>query len=90
MADVDRFVTDLIRAKGLDEQRHAELVAEVGEKLDDMILDTLESGSALDEYGFLYDSGDQQQLRAFLEAAIPDLDAQEKRVLDEFRSSYTG
>lgn len=88
MADLDRFVSDLIREKGLDEKQRPELLAEVGEKLDDMVLENLDSTSALDEYNFLYDAGDQKQLRAFLLAAIPDLDAREKQVLEDFRSSY--
>jgi hypothetical protein len=88
MADLDSFVSDLIREKGLDEKLRPELVVQVEEKIDDMILDNLDSESALDEYGFLYDAGDEQQLRAFLLAAIPDLEAREKQVLDDFRSSY--
>jgi len=52
-----------------------------------MILDQLDSESALDEYNFLYDAGDETQLRAFLQAAIPDLDALESGVLEDFRRS---
>jgi hypothetical protein len=89
MADLDSFVSDLIRGEGLDEKRHAELVSKAGEKLDDMILENLDSESALDEYSFLCDAGDEQQLRAFLLAAIPDLDDREKQVLDDFRASWT-
>ncbi|HTT82975.1 MAG TPA: hypothetical protein VMF67_05815 [Rhizomicrobium sp.] len=88
MADLDRFVSDLIREKGLDEKLRPDLLAEIGEKLDEMVLDNLETTSALDEYDFLHDSGNKEELRAFLAAAIPDLDDREKQVLDDFRSSY--
>lgn len=90
MADVDGFVSGLIRQRGLPEQVRPELSAEVNSKLDDMILDQLESEAALDEYNFLCDAGDQIQLRAFLQAAIPDLDTLENRVLQDFRKSYRG
>ena len=90
MADVDGFVSGLIRQRGLSEQVRPELSAEVNSKLDDMILDQLESEAALDEYNFLCDAGDETQLRAFLQAAIPDLDALENQVLQDFRKSYAG
>ena len=89
MADLDGFVSDLIRQKGLNEQARASLLDEVKSRMDDMVLDNLDSEMALDEYNFLYDSGDEQQLRAFLVAAIPDLETLEKQVLDDFRSSCT-
>ena len=88
MADVNGFVSDLIRQKGLSEQARSDLLAEVNSRLDDMVLDQLDSEAALDEYNFLCDAGDQTQLRAFLQAAIPDLDVLEKQVLDDFRKSY--
>ena len=90
MADLNGFVSDLMRQKGLGEQARPQLLDEVKSRIDDMILNNLDSESALDEYNFLYDSGDEQQLRAFLVAAIPDLDTLETQVLDAFRSSYTG
>ena len=89
MADLDGFVSDLIRQRGLGEQGRPEILAEVKSRLNDMILDNLESESALDEYEFLCDNNEDNELRAFLEAAIPDLDEQEKKILDDFRSSYT-
>ena len=55
-----------------------------------MILDNLESESALDEYNFLYGAGDEAQLRAFLQAAIPDFDVLENQVLKDFQSSCAG
>lgn len=88
MADVNGFVSDLIRQKGLPEQARPDLVAGVNSKLDDMILDQLDSEAALDEYNFLCDAGDESELRAFLQAAIPDLDTLESQVLDDFRKSY--
>ena len=88
MADVNGFVSDLIRQKGLGEQARSDLLAQVNSKLDDMVLDQLDSEAALDEYNFLSDAGDESQLRAFLQAAIPDLDTLEARVLDDFRKSY--
>jgi hypothetical protein len=87
MADVKGFVSELMRQRGLGEQARADLSAQVRSKLDDMVLDQLESEAALDEYNFLYDSGDEGQLRAFLQAAIPDLDELETRVLEDFRKS---
>ncbi|HEX4157301.1 MAG TPA: hypothetical protein VHY79_02405 [Rhizomicrobium sp.] len=89
MADLDGFVSDYLRQKGLGEQARAEIRAEVESRLTDMILDNLESESALDEYAFLRDNNEENELKAFLDAAIPDLDEQEKRVLDDFRSNYT-
>ncbi len=89
MADLDGFVSDLIRQRGLGEQARGDILAQVESRLDDMILDNLDTESALDEYEFLLDGGDQGQLRAFLVAAIPDLDEREKQILDDFRSSYT-
>jgi hypothetical protein len=88
MADVNGFVSELIRQKGLQESARPNLVAEVKSRLDDLVLDGLESESALDEYNFLYDNGDEAELRAFLVAAIPDLDARESQVLEDFRKSY--
>jgi hypothetical protein len=88
MADVDGFVSDLIRSRGLDEQARPGILAEVKSKLTDMILDNLESESALDEFEFLRDNNEESELRAFLESAIPDLDEQEKLVLDDFRTNY--
>lgn len=87
MADVNGFVSELIRQRGLGEQARTGLLAQVKSRLDDMILDQLDSESALDEYNFLYDAGDETQLRAFLQAAIPDLDALESGVLEDFRRS---
>ncbi|HEX3430884.1 MAG TPA: hypothetical protein VHT03_08355 [Rhizomicrobium sp.] len=87
MADVIGFVSELIRQKGLPEQARPDLLAQVKSKLDDMILDQLESEAALDEYNFLCDSGDERELRAFLLAAIPDLDTLESDVLEDFRKS---
>jgi hypothetical protein len=88
MADLDGFVSDLIRSRGLSEQTRPGFLEEVNAALTDMILDNLESESALDEYAFLRDNNEESELRAFLEAAIPDLDDQEKKVLDDFRSNY--
>jgi hypothetical protein len=88
MADLDGFVSDLIRSRGLSEQDRPAILDEVNARLTDMILDNLESESALDEYAFLRDNNEEKELRAFLEAAIPDLDEQEKKVLDDFRSNY--
>jgi hypothetical protein len=88
MADVNGFVSELIRQRGLTEQARTDLSAQVKSRLDDMILDNLESESALDEYNFLYDAGDEGQLRAFLQAAIPDFDALENQVLEDFRKSH--
>jgi hypothetical protein len=88
MADLDGFVSDLIRERGLDEQNRADLLDQVKSRIDDMILDNLETEAALDEYDFLSAAKDEEQLRAFLIAAIPDLDVCEQRVLDDFRSSY--
>ncbi|HEY3636561.1 MAG TPA: hypothetical protein VGK90_00320 [Rhizomicrobium sp.] len=90
MADVDGFVSDFIREKGLGEQSRPGIVEEVNARLTDMVLDNLESESALDEYAFLRDNKEDKELRAFLEAAIPDLDEQEKKILDDFRANYTG
>jgi len=87
MADINGFVSELIRQKGLQEQARPDLVAQVKSKLDDMILDQLDSEAALDEYNFLYDAGDESQLRAFLLSVIPDLDARESQALDDFRKS---
>ena len=87
MADVNGFVSDLIRQRGLAEQARPDLLAEVNSRLDDMVLDQLDSEAALDEYNFLCDAGDQTQLRAFLQAAIPDLESLEAQVLDDFRKS---
>lgn len=89
MADLDGFVSELIRSRGLSEQGRPGILEEVNAALTDMILDNLESESALDEYAFLRDNNEETELRAFLEAAIPDLDEQEKKVLDDFRSNYT-
>jgi hypothetical protein len=88
MADLDGFVSDLIRSRGLSEQARPGILEEVNAALIDMILNNLESESALDEYAFLRDSNEESELRAFLEAAIPDLDEQEKKVLDDFRSNH--
>lgn len=88
MADVNGFVSELIRQRGLGEQARADMTVEVNSRLDDMILDQLDSEAALDEYNFLCDAGDQTQLRAFLEAAIADIDALEAQVLENFRKSY--
>lgn len=88
MADVNGFVSDLIRQRGVSEQARSDLLAQVNSKLDDMILDQLDSEAALDEYNFLCDAGDETQLRAFLQAAIPDLDTLESQVLEDFRKSY--
>ncbi|HLY06775.1 MAG TPA: hypothetical protein VKR31_13615 [Rhizomicrobium sp.] len=88
MADVNGFVSELMRQKGLSEQARSDLLTEVNSRLDDMVLDQLDSEAALDEYNSLCDAGDQTQLRAFLQAAIPDLDVLEKQVLDDFRKSY--
>jgi hypothetical protein len=89
MADVDGFVTDLIRSRGLSEQARPGILEEVNAALTDMILNNLDNESALDEYAFLRDNNEENELRTFLEAAIPDLDEQEKKVLDDFRSNYT-
>ena len=89
MADVNGFVSELIRQRGLSEQDRPDLQAEVNSRLDDMILDQLDSEAALDEYNFLCDGGDETQLRAFLQAAIPDLDTLEKQVFEDFRKSYS-
>ena len=88
MADVNGFVSDLIRSKGLSEQARPGILEEVNAALTDMILDNLDNESALDEYAFLRDNNEENELRAFLVAAIPDLDEQEKKVLDDFRSNY--
>jgi hypothetical protein len=88
MADVDAFVSDLIRSRGLSEQARPDILEEVHAALTDMILNNLENESALDEYAFLRDNNEENELRAFLAAAIPDLDEQEKKVLDDFRSNY--
>lgn len=90
MADVNGFVSELIRQRGLSEQVRSDLSAQVNSRLDDMILDQLDSEAALDEYNFLCDAGDETQLRAFLEAAIPDFDDLENQVLERFRKSYAG
>ena len=90
MADVNGFVSELIRQRGLPEQSRTDLLAQVKSRLDDMILDKLESESALDEYNFLYGAGDEAQLRAFLQAAIPDFDALENQVLKDFQNSEAG
>ncbi|HEY2446507.1 MAG TPA: hypothetical protein VGI20_12300 [Rhizomicrobium sp.] len=87
MADINGFVSEMIRQRGLTEQDRADLLTEVKSRLDDMILDQLDSESALDEYNFLCDAGDETQLRAFLQAAIPDLEALENKVLEDFRSA---
>ena len=87
MADLDGFVSGLIRQKGLNEQARPQLIAEVKSRIDDMILDNLESESAIDEYNFLYDAGDEEQLRSFLLAVIPDLEALENGVLEDFRKT---
>ena len=89
MTDLNAFVSDFIRLKGLGEHARAGILEEVKSRLDDMILDNLETGSALDEYEFLRDYDEESELRAFLESAIPDLDRQEKQLLDDFRSTYT-
>jgi hypothetical protein len=89
MADLDAFVSDLMRQRGLGEEARAGLLDEVNARLTDMILDNLETESALDEYAFLRDNNEGSELRAFLAAAIPDLDEQEKQVLEDFRSNYT-
>jgi hypothetical protein len=88
MADVNAFVSDFLRQKGLGEESRASILEEVNSRLTDMILDNLDSGSALDEYEFLRDNHEENELRAFLQAAIPDLDDQEKQVLDNFSSNY--
>lgn len=88
MVDVDGFVSDFLRQWALTEQARPEILAEVKSRLDDMILDSLESDSALDEYQFLLEGQDDGQLQAFLAAAIPDLDAREQQVLDDFRRTY--
>ncbi|HEX3666319.1 MAG TPA: hypothetical protein VHU23_13925 [Rhizomicrobium sp.] len=87
MADVNAFVSDYLRQKGLGEQARAGIVEEVNSRLTGMILDNLDSESALDEYAFLRDNNEENELRAFLESAIPDLDEREKQVLEDFRSS---
>jgi hypothetical protein len=87
MADLDKFVSDLIRQRGLGEQARADLLVQVKSRINDMILDNLETEAALDEYDFLSSGNDEDGLRAFLVAAIPDLDAREKQVLDDFRAS---
>jgi hypothetical protein len=89
MADVDGFVSDLIRQRGLGEEARAGILDEVNARLTDLILASLDSESALDEYAFLRDNNEENELQAFLQAAIPDLDEQEKQVLEDFRSSYT-
>ena len=89
MADLNAFVSDFLRQKGLGEQARPEIMAEIEARLTDMVLDNLDSESALDEYAFLRDNNEQNELRAFLEAAIPDLDEREKQVLDEFSRDYT-
>lgn len=88
MADVNEFVSDMIRQRGLGENARSNLAEQVNSKLDDMILDQLDSEAALDEYNFLCDAGDETQLRAFLQAAIPDLETLEDQVLEAFRKSY--
>ena len=88
MADLDAFVSDYILQKGLGEQARASIREEVESRLTDMVLDNLESESALDEYAFLRDNNEENELKAFLQAAIPDLDEREKQVLDDFRSNY--
>ena len=88
MADLNTFVSDFLREKGLGDEARPGILDEVQARLTDMVLDNLESESALDEYAFLRDNGEENELRAFLEAAIPDLDDQEKQVLDSFRSTY--
>lgn len=85
---MDGFVSDLIRQKGLGEQARTDLLAQVKSRINDMILDNLETEAALDEFDFLSSGNDEDELRAFLVAAIPDIDAREKQVLDDFRSSY--
>jgi len=89
MADLDAFVSDFLRQKGLGEEARAAIMEEVQSRLTDMILDNLDSESALDEYAFLRDNNEENELKAFLEAAIPDLDDREKKILDDFRSNYT-
>jgi DNA-directed RNA polymerase specialized sigma subunit len=88
MIDLDGFVSDFIRQKGLAEHARPEILEEINARLTDMVLDNLESESALDEYAFLRDNNEDKELRAFLEAAIPDLDEREKQVLEDFRSTY--
>ena len=88
MADLNTFVSDFLREKDLGDEARPRILDEVQARLTDMVLDNLESESALDEYAFLRDNGEENELRAFLEAAIPDLDDQEKQVLDSFRSTY--
>jgi hypothetical protein len=88
MADLDAFVSDLMRQRGLGEEARAGILDEVNARLTDMILDNLETESALDEYAFLRDNNEENELKAFLEAAIPDLDEQEKQVIEDFRSNY--
>jgi hypothetical protein len=90
MVDVDGFVSGFLRQKALGEQARADIMGQIKSRLDDMILDSLETESALDEYQFLLDGGDENKLRAFLVAAIPDLDGREQQILDDFRSSYSG
>jgi hypothetical protein len=87
MADVNAFVSDYLRQKRLGEQARAGIVEEVNSRLTGMILDNLDSESALDEYAFLRDNNEENELRAFLESAIPDLDEREKQVLEDFCSS---
>lgn len=88
MADLNAFVSDFIRQKGLGEQARAEIMEEIKARLTDMILDNLDSESALDEYDFLRVNNEESELKAFLESAIPDLEEQEKQVLDDFRTNY--
>jgi hypothetical protein len=87
MADVNGFISGIIRQRGLTEQARADLLTEVKSRLDDMILDQLDSEAALDEYNFLCDAGDEAQLRAFLQAAIPDLETLEDKVLEDYRNA---
>jgi hypothetical protein len=89
MADVDGFVSGFLRQRALGEKARPDILAAVKSRLDDMILDSLDTDSALDEYQYLLEGGDENQLRAFLVAAIPDLDAREQQVLDEFGRSYS-
>lgn len=89
MADLNAFVSDFLRQRGLGEQARPKIMAEIEARLTDMILDNLDSESALDEYAFLRDSNEQIELKAFLESAIPDLDEREQQILAEFSRDYT-
>lgn len=88
MIDVDAFVSEFLRQHGLGDEARPQILEEVKARLTGVILDNLDSESALDEYAFLRDNNEENELRAFLEAAIPDLDDQEKQVLADFRTNY--